>query len=347
MKINERIEGLAMWGHALSALLDEYETEGSDDGNPLRNIVQEACRQNPWFTAGNCLRALKAIAHWLEKDQLMRWAGKYDQLRFEATVPKRVGLVMAGNIPAVGFHDLLSTLISGNIAVVKCSSDDSVMIPFLTEVLLKVAPSFAGRIVISKRLEDIDAVIATGSNNTSRYFDYYFRRYPHIIRKNRNSVAILRGDESDADLRNLAEDIFSYFGLGCRNVSKLYVPAGYVFDRFFRAMEPYGDLMQHNKYMNNLDYHSALYLLNNEKFLTNNFLLLREHPALATPVSVVHYEVYANEEELSAKLEAERDAIQCIVGGDYLPFGTSQQPGLADYADGIDTVEFLMKLNNA
>ena len=214
--------------------------------------------------------------------------------------------------------------------------------PFYIEVLQKISPDLAGVISVQERFTDIDAVIATGNNNSSRYFDYYFGKYPHIIRKNRNSVGILKGDETDADFINLGEDIFSYFGLGCRNVSKLYVPMGYNFNSFFNAMEKYSELMNHNKFMNNYDYHRALYLLNSEQFLTNNFLLLREAAPIATPVSVLHFEYYEDEKKLEETLKSDEKNIQCIVGGRYLPFGTSQQPRLDEYADGVDTLEFLM-----
>ncbi|MBK9319796.1 MAG: acyl-CoA reductase [Bacteroidetes bacterium] len=345
MKKTERIEALVRLGNAVAAMLEEMESGGELTGNPLNNIVQQAYRKNPWFIPANTISALSQWTKLLEKRSLEKWTSAYKLHDSESISVKNVGIIMAGNIPMVGFHDLICVLLSGHKAIVKCSADDEVLIPFLLEVLLQVAPEMSNYFKLEKRFGDIDAVIATGSNNTSRYFDYYFGKYPHVIRKNRNSVAVLTGSETETDLRNLGEDIFSYFGLGCRNVSKLYVPENYQFDGFFRAIEIYGEaLMQHNKYMNNFDYHNALFMLNNEKFLTNNFLLLREHQALATPVSVLHYEVYSSKYELMKKLEAEKELMQCIIGKAYLPFGTSQQPGLSDYADGVDTMKFLLSI---
>ncbi len=344
MKKNGSVEALSKWGHAMAALLEEMESGAQDKGNPLKNIVQQAARMNPWFVPEYSLRALKSWSVLLGRKNLEAWLAHYSIPDEGFSPPRKTGIVMAGNIPLVGFHDLLCVLASGHTAVVKYSADDRMLIPFLLEVLRQVSPEMFSRVINTDRLEDIDAVIATGSNNTSRYFEHYFGRYPHIIRKSRTSVAVLTGEETEDDLRNLGDDIFSYFGLGCRNVSKLYVPRGYDFAAFFRAMESYGGVMQHNKYMNNYDYHSALFLLNNENFLTNNFLLLREHTALATPVSVLHYEAYSSLPDLRETLQGQMDAIQCIVGSAYLPFGSAQQPGLLDYADGTDTMKFLLGL---
>lgn len=346
MELQQRVDGLVKWGHALHALIEVMESDQSaNNGNPLRNIVQQAYRGNAWFTPEFSLRSLRAFAQWLDKSSLERWISAYPELKQSPKSLKTIGIIMAGNIPAVGFHDLLSVLISGHKAQVKLSSDDQVLIPFLVEILFDVSQEFKPLVQIGYKFQEIDAVIATGSNNSARYFDFYFGKYPHIIRKNRNSLAVLTGHESDDELKLLGDDIFSYFGLGCRNVSKMLVPEGYVFDRFFQCIEHYGEqLMQHNKYMNNYDYHRVLYLLNSEQFLTNNFLSLRQHGALSTPVSVVHYETYTDADDLAKKVEADEGSIQCIVGEKYLPFGTSQQPSLSDYADGVDTIRFLLTL---
>ncbi len=346
IELQQRVEGLVKWGHALHALIEEMESDQSpENGNPLRNTIQQAYRANAWFTPEFSLRSIRAFAQWLDKSSLEQWLSAYPELRDSSKSLKTIGVIMAGNIPAVGFHDLLSVLISGHKAQVKLSSDDQVIIPFLLNVLFDVSQEFKSLVQIGYKFQEIDAVIATGSNNSARYFDFYFGKYPHIIRKNRNSMAVLNGQESDAELLALGDDIFSYFGLGCRNVSKLLVPQGYSFDRFFENIESYGEqLMQHNKYMNNYDYHRALYLLNNEPFLTNNFLSLRQSDVLSTPVSVLHYDYYSNPHDLSEKIKTDESRIQCIVGGHYLPFGSSQQPGLADYADGIDTISFLLSL---
>jgi hypothetical protein len=343
MKKSERIEILSVWGNALGALVEELESAGDHIENPFHRVMAQAKNANAWFTFDNIIRATKAHVAWLNKNKLERWAAQYPEID-ALKVKKKVGIIMAGNIPGVGFHDLLSVLMSGHLPVIKCSSDDKFILPFYIDVLKKISPELAGTISVEERFADIDAVIATGSNNSARYFDYYFGKYPHIIRKNRNSVGVLTGDEREADFVNLGNDIFSYFGLGCRNVSKIYVPADYNFNPFFGAIERFSDLLGHNKFMNNYDYHRALYLLNNESFLTNNFLLLREAQPIATPVSVLHYEYYADEKSLAETFKAEQENIQCIVGGKYLPFGTSQQPGLDDYADGVDTMKFLMGL---
>lgn len=343
MQINERIDGLVKWGHALSALLEDYETPAGQEKSPLLPVLAQAYQVNKWFLPANSLRSLKAIASWLERSALNNWASANPSLRTDQP-PYKVGIVMAGNIPAVGFHDLLCVLLCGHHAYVRYSSEDNVLLPFLLHLLRSVEPGFAERIMEVPKVSGVDAVIATGSNNTARYFDYYFSAIPHIIRRNRHAVAVIGGDETEAELQALGDDIFSYFGLGCRNVSKIYVPENYSFDRFFPAMEHYAALMQHNKYMNNYDYHRALFLLNSQAFLTNNFLILREHDSIHTPVSVVHYERYSSKASLDSALAAHQEEIQCIVGHNYLPFGTAQQPGLADYADGVDTLRFLLNL---
>lgn len=343
MKKSERIEILSVWGNAIGALVDELESEGDHSKNPFQREMVQAKNANAWFTFDNIIRAAKAHVSWLEKSNLESWAAQYPEID-AIKEKKKVGIIMAGNIPAVGFHDLLSVLMSGHFPVIKCSSDDKFILPFYMEVLKKISSDLAKTISLEERFTNIDAVIATGSNNSSRYFDYYFGKYPHIIRKNRNSVAILNGDEKEADFINLGNDIFSYFGLGCRNVSKLYVPMEYNFNSFFEAIERFSELLNHNKFMNNYDYHRALYLLNSEQFLTNNFLLLREAAPIATPVSVLHFEYYEDEKKLEETLKSKEKNIQCIVGGKYLPFGTSQQPRLDEYADGVDTLEFLINL---
>lgn len=345
MKFNERLEGLIRWGNAVQALIEEWESQPDAEGNPLKNIVQQAHRANAWFLPENSLRAVKSVAKWLDREEITSWTSAYPVLKNDVTSVKSIGIVMAGNIPAVGFHDLLCVLVSGNKAVLKLSSTDQLLIPFLLDVLFDVAQEFKSFVQISYKLTDIDAVIATGSNNSARYFEYYFGKYPHIIRKNRNSVAVLRGKETEEDFLALGDDIFSYFGLGCRNVSKLYVPPGYDFGDFFRAIEVYGArMMDHNKYMNNYDYHRALFLLNSDKFLTNNFLMIRQSAALATPVSVLNYEVYRDESHLQEMLSAEAENIQCVMGKKELPFGSSQVPGAGDYADRVDTLAFILSV---
>lgn len=347
MNLEQMISCFSRWGHAISALLEEAESSTGVSGNPIHDILRKAHAGNPWFTPENSFRALRSIADFLDRSRLEAWLSNYPGIDGAKRIPLRVGLVMAGNIPAVGFHDLLCVLASGNQAVCKLSSDDEVLIPFLLDILARLEPGFEGRWRFVGKVSEVDAVIATGSNNSARYFEYYFRNYPHIIRQNRNGVAVISGDESMEDLGRLGLDIFTYFGMGCRSVSKLLVPSGYDFSLFFAAMERFSEVMQHNKYMNNYDYHRALFLLNNEAFLTNNFLILRQNESIASPVSVLHYAYYPDRKEVEHHLELEAQKIQCVVGRGYLPFGTAQVPGLSDYGDGVDTMKFLSGLKSA
>jgi hypothetical protein len=277
---------------------------------------------------------------------LNKWLTPYD---FSNTNIKKVGLVLAGNIPLVGFHDFLSVLISGHDVLVKTSSNDQYLLKFLAKYLIAIEPKFNSKITfVEGKLEGFDAVIATGSNNTARYFEYYFKDKPSIIRKNRNSVAILNGEESFEDLVLLGEDIFRYFGLGCRNVSKLFVPKGYNFDNFFKAMYEYRDVIKYEKYANNYDYNKAVFLMSNFQLLDNEFLTIKEDSSYASPISSVFYEFYDNLEELNSRLLTEAEQIQCIVSNCYtqnsVAFGQTQQPNLWDYADNVDTLAFLSKI---
>jgi hypothetical protein len=338
MELMQRIEAFTRLGAYLLNQAEQLNNEQPAGGNS-RLPVQKAYQKNPWFTPDNIQKSCKAIGSWLNKPDLEKWISAYN---LTGVNPKNVGVIMAGNIPLVGFHDFLCVLMSAHSISVKCSSDDEVLLPAIAEWMINDEPEWKEKIRFVERLEKPDAVIATGSNNSSRYFEYYFGKYPNIIRKNRNSVAVLKGDESKGELENLGSDIFSYFGLGCRNVSKLYIQEGYSFDAFFQAMEKYAEVRHHNKYINNHDYHSAIFLLNKVTFLTNNFLILREHEALATPVSVIHYEYYNDEKDLHDKLKQHAGQIQCIAGKDFIPFGKTQQPGLTDYADGVDVMKWLV-----
>jgi hypothetical protein len=259
---------------------------------------------------------------------------------------------MAGNIPLVGFHDFLCVLVSGNIFTGKLSTQDQHLLPALAGILISEAPSFAERVMFIDRLETMDAVIATGSGNTSRYFEYYFNKYPHIIRKNRNGTAFLSGNETEDELAALGADLFQYFGLGCRNVSKLYVPEGYDFGRFFTCIASYSGIINHHKYANNYDYRKAIMMVGRIPFLDNGFLLVKKDAALSSPVAVLHYEEYRDEGEAVQKINAEIENIQCIAASVFpgacsfpiVPFGAAQRPSLTDYADGVDTMEFLINL---
>jgi Acyl-CoA reductase (LuxC) len=261
---------------------------------------------------------------------------------------KTIAVITAGNIPLVGFHDFLSVLISGQNVLVKQSSSDKSFLPLIRDYLIAINPEFNNRIRFSEeKLKGFDAVIATGSNNTARYFEYYFANYPNIIRRNRNSVAVLKGDETKEELYQLGKDIFQYFGLGCRSVSKLMVPRGYNFDLFFEAVFPYHTLIEIKKYENNYTYNKAVYLMSEFKLLDNGFLMLKEDAAYSSPIASLFYEYYDSTEALEIKLSDNTESIQCVIGKGnegYIPFGKSQCPELYDYADGVDTLGFLSGL---
>ncbi|MBK7086236.1 MAG: acyl-CoA reductase [Flavobacteriales bacterium] len=299
---------------------------------------------NGWYTEGEVRHALLGLAHLLDAERMDHWLATYPKLG-EDRSPRTVGLILAGNVPLVGFHDLLCTLLSGHRARVKCSSQDAGLTAGVVELLQRFSPELHARVeLVEGRLGTVDAVIATGSNNTARYFEHYFAHVPRIVRKSRVSVSVLDGSETDAELAALSEDVFRYFGLGCRNVSKLFIPQHFDMDRVFRALFPWKDIVLHGKYANNYDYYRALWLLDREPFLEHGFLIVKETAALASPVSVLYVERYSEGLELKARLDAEANSIQCIVGHAYLPFGTAQQPGPEDYADGVDTLAFLLEL---
>ena len=309
-------------------------------------LIENVYIYNGWFTKENVLSAIDAIAKFLEKDKMEKWISGYDINKSG----KNIGVIMAGNIPMAGFHDFLCVLISGNNITAKLSSNDKHLLPFIANVLIEIEPSFKEYIVFTDgQLKNIDAVIATGSNNSSRYFDYYFGKYPHIIRKNRHSIAVLTGKETMNELKKLGKDIFQYFGLGCRNVSKLMVPEGYNFTVFFEAIFDYNSVTVNNKYANNYDYNKTVYLLNGEKLLDNGFLLLKEDIGLSSPVAVLYYEFYGDELSLKERIKMDLLSLQCIISGDKnnkgaIDFGNSQCPELSDYSDGVDTMKFLIDL---
>lgn len=309
-------------------------------------LIELSQSHNGWFTPDQVRYALGSWADALTEENLMQWLAAYPS---PVAVPKTIGLVLAGNIPLVGFHDLLSVVLSGHKALLKTSSNDQQLLPFLVRYLQQLDPSLISRIQYTEgKLTEFDAVIATGSNNTARYFEYYFRDKPSIIRKNRNSVAVLTGNETPADLLALGEDIFRYFGLGCRNVSKLFVPEGYDFTAFFEAIFAYQEVIHYEKYANNYDYNKAVFLMSNFKLLDNGFLTLKEDASFASPISSVFYEYYSSLDELINRLSEADEQIQCIVSSSEIPgsipFGRTQKPALWDYADRIDTLEFLFNL---
>lgn len=308
------------------------------------DLIQLSQSHNGWYTPEQVYYAIHSWAEALTEENLNEWLSKYN---FDNVKPKKIALILAGNIPLVGFHDFLSVLITGHDVLVKTSSNDQHLLPFLAKYLIHIAPELETKITFSEgKLENFDAVIATGSNNTARYFEYYFKDKPSIIRKSRNSIAVLNGAESKEQLTALGEDIFRYFGLGCRNVSKLFVPKGYIFDSFFEAIFAYQDVIHYEKYANNYDYNKAVFLMSNFKLLDNGFLTIKEDSSHASPISSVFYEYYENLSDLEKKLESEAEQIQCIVSNNLIKnsvaFGHTQQPKLWDYADNIDTISFLL-----
>jgi hypothetical protein len=308
--------------------------------------IEMAVHHNGWFTRENVLFSIENWSRALTKENLDAWLKAYELNHGDE---KTVAIIMAGNIPMVGFHDFISLLISGHKVIVKQSSNDQKLLPIIARFLISIEPEYENRITFAEgRLERFDAVIATGSNNTARYFEYYFAGKPSIIRKNRNSVAVLTGNETREQLEALGEDIFRYFGLGCRNVSKLYVPKNYDFDAFYKSISSWIRLLDHAKYANNYDYNKAVYLMSKFKFLDNGFLILKEDPGFGSPIATVFYETYSSKEELAKRLEDNKENLQCIVTADKtvgkVNFGESQQPSLWDYADNVDTLSFLQKL---
>ncbi|MDO9580078.1 MAG: acyl-CoA reductase [Bacteroidales bacterium] len=344
MKLEERIESFTILGKILRDVLSGK--PGSFD-KQLHYLIESQHKSNPWFTPENVQSAITAIANELTEENLTTWTDAYPLLK-EKTDPLKAGVIMAGNIPLVGFHDFLSVLISGNKLIAKTSSKDSELIELIGNILCTINNGFMDSIEFTRgTLANFDVVIATGSNNSSRYFEYYFSKYPNIIRKNRNSIAIIEGDETDNELESLGTDIFSYFGLGCRNVSKIYIPKGYDISLMVSNWNTYSDMITHNKYANNYDFNKAVYLVNKENFYDTGYLLMREESRISSPVSVLHYEQYESQSTVKQHTELLKETIQCVVSRHHLPFGKAQSPHLWDYADGIDTIEFLLKNNFA
>jgi hypothetical protein len=311
------------------------------------DLIKLSQSHNGWYTPDNVFYAIQSWATALTLENLEKWLENYNIL--DDKQPKTIAIILAGNIPLVGFHDFLSVLLSGNKVLIKTSSNDQKLLPFLAEYLIFCNRNIKGLIEFTdKKLENFDAVIATGSNNTARYFEYYFRDKPSIIRKSRNSVAVLTGNESSEQMIALGEDIFRYFGLGCRSVSKLFVPQNYNFDLFFNGIFDYQDVIKYEKYANNYDYNKAVFLMSNFKLLDNEFLTIKEDQSYASPIASIFYEFYDNLDDLKSKLKNDHDKIQCIVSNNLIEnsidFGQTQKPNLWDYADNVDTIDFLLSI---
>ena len=333
MNHSERLAAFVALGHRLAHLTTDE----------LAAQAARARNQNAWFDLPNVRAAVAGIAHLLAEAPLRQWAARYPP---EPRTVRQIGVVMAGNIPLVGFHDLLCVLLSGHILLAKLSADDTALMSWLIDELLTVEPRFAEAIRVVPRLNAADAFIATGSDNTARYFEYYFGKRPHLIRRNRTSVAMLTGLETSSELALLAPDIFQYYGLGCRNVSKLYVPEGYDFIPLLDALQIAEGVLNHHKYQNNYDYNKSILLVNGVHHYDTGFLLLTRSKALVSPISVLHYTEYESEIDLADQLTDVAAQTQCLVsaGGRFagsVPFGRAQEPGIADFADGVDTMEFL------
>ena len=348
MLLKERLEALIQLGKELTP-----------DNEALQTAIRKTAYHNAWLTIDNQWTAINAIRNnFLSRELLEKWVNSYDFPNSEKTKFKTISLVLAGNIPLVGFHDMLCVFVSGHKAKIKLSDKDPYLIPFLIQNLIAINPEVASYSrnnkayfeIVEGAMKNFDAVIATGSNNSSRYFEVYFGKYPHIIRKNRNAVAVLRGDETVEDFRHLGEDIFTYFGLGCRNVSKIYVPRGYHFEPLLEVIHEYKELVLHDKYKNNFDYQFTIVILNKIKYHSNGCLMMIENEAIASPIAMVYYEYYDNYKALSAQLKTLKEAVQCVVAKApiaNLPtfnFGEAQKPTLSDYADGEDTMAFLLNL---
>ncbi len=351
MTLEQRIIAFTKLGDFLKQFSqEEFEKNNTIPFNDLffdgfKLQLKHAREANSWFTLDHVVFTFKNWSELLNQEALNQWTSSYDLTPIEA---KTIAVIMAGNIPLVGFHDFLSVLLSGHKILIKQSSNDKHFLPLIAKYLEYVEPEFKGTINFSEgKLTDFDATIATGSNNTARYFEYYFGKYPHIIRNNRNSLAVLTGNESTEELKNLGEDIFRYFGLGCRSVSKIFVPKGYDFDQLFNAVYDYKDIINYKKYENNYDYNKAVYLMSEFKLVENGFLMLKEDSSYASPIATLFYEYYDDISVLEEQLKKDAAQIQCIVSNDIensVKFGETQHPTLTDYADGVDTMEFLSNL---
>jgi hypothetical protein len=333
MNIEDRLEAFEKLGKYINAI-DEAE---------LDEIILKVRNENPWFTPGSVRLALEGIRRYLDPLKMKKWVKAYPP---KPVKMRKIGVVMAGNIPLAGFHDFLTVLISGHAILVKLSSKDSVLLTHLSNKLIEIEPRFQSTITLAERLRNFDAVIATGSDNSARYFHYYFGKYPHIIRKNRTSCAVLGGSETPEELRLLGRDVFTYFGLGCRSVSKIFIPEDFDPVRLVTAWDIYIDILHHHKYHNNYDYQRSILLVNKIPFYDSGFVILHENQKLVSPISVVYLERYKDAERLTASLQSVSDKIQCVVGkrDHHTPFGQAQSPELWDYADEVDTMKFLENL---
>jgi hypothetical protein len=356
MKLQHRIDAFVQLGLFINRhFKNNYKESETQLHQGLEKLIETANIYNNWFIPQFVNTAIANIGKMLDEKQLIDFCKEIEaketstlQLssgQASSVFGKTVAVICAGNIPMVGFHDIMCVLLSGHTVLIKLSSDDEVLLPFFLKLLTHYDPEFEKNILFAQaKLANFDAVIATGSNNTANYFNFYFGKYPNIIRKNRTSIAILSGNETSEDLKNLGQDIFLYFGLGCRNVSKLLVPKDYNFNLFFESIVDYGFVINNKKYGNNYDYNRAIYLLEQIPFLDNNFLMIKQSTDLHSPVGVLYYDFYEKDADISNYLAQNTEQLQCIIGKNHIPFGYSQQPVITEFADNVNTLKFLVNL---
>ena len=351
MNLDQRIQAFAQLGNFLDEFTERKELKDYSNGvsltdfNEFNKIITSVYQYNGWFTEEMVRKAIGGIRLWLRKSELEIFCSHYD---IKNQPPKNIALILAGNIPFVGFHDVLCTLLCGHSALIKLSSDDPILIPALLKYLTQIEPGFYDKFRFAEgKINNYDAVIATGGDNTNRYFKTYFGKYPHIFRANRTSIAVLTGEESREDLVNLGHDIFDFYGLGCRNVSKILVPKGYELNKLFDAFFEFKEIVNHKKYGNNYDYNKAVYLLERvPDLLENGFLLVKKDKNLHSPLAVLFYDEYENKSDIDKFIHEHADHIQCVAGYGFVPFGKTQQPGIDDFADDANTMKFLTNLKS-
>lgn len=343
LSLNQRIQVLADLGERI-----QFELNHSPYNEAFENLLNKVNQRNPWFTKESVVQSLSVWANLLESNSLNHFISRYETVLFEKMNDKVVLLILAGNIPLVGLHDVICSFLSGSKSMIKVSSKDTLLIHYLIEQIEKINPTASEYFEISEtKAQRFTHVIATGSNNSARYFDHYFSKFPNIIRKNRSSLAIITQETTDTELEYLANDVFQYFGLGCRNVTQLWVPHSFDFDRLKNAFNSYATIINHNKYANNYDYHKAIALMNGDPFIDFEFILLQNKPMLKSPLGVLHYNFYENVTEVESYIQEHIGHIQCIVSSEStsfneVNFGQTQQPKLWDFADQIDTLQFLL-----
>ena len=343
LSLNQRIQVLADLGEMI-----RFELNSSPYNEAFENLLNKVNHSNPWFTIESIIQSLSSWSILLENNHLNQFISGYETQLFEKNNDKVVLLILAGNIPLVGMHDVVCSFLSGSKSMIKVSSKDALLIKYLIEQIGKINPVASKYFEISEaKAQGFTHVIATGSNNSARYFDHYFSKFPNIIRKNRSSLAIITQETTDTELEYLANDVFQYFGLGCRNVTQLWVPRSFDFDRLKSAFKAYAMIINHNKYVNNYDYHKAIALMNGDPFIDFEFILLQNKPMLKSPLGVLHYNFYENVTEVDSYIQEHRADIQCVVSSEStsfneVNFGQTQQPKLWDFADQIDTLQFLL-----